>query len=102
MRIKENPKAFFSFARSRQRTKAKVWPLLDENGEPDPSPGIEYYIHPQLLLVLIIPIHKCGSRSAPKNYRPGALTSHLIKVCERVLRHALVQHIEKLGLLPDG
>ena len=38
LRIKENPKAFFSFARSRQRTKAKVGPFLDSNGEPNPSP----------------------------------------------------------------
>ena len=47
-------------------------------------------------------MHKGGSRSAPKNYRPVALTSHLIKVFERVVRHALVNHIEHLGLLPDG
>ena len=51
---------------------------------------------------LICPIHKGGSRSVPKNYRPVALTSHLIKVFERVMRHALVAHIDKLGLLPDG
>ena len=31
-----------------------------------------------------------------------ALTSHLIKVFERVLRRELVTHIERLGLLPDG
>ena len=31
-----------------------------------------------------------------------ALTSHLIKVFERVVRQVLVRHIEKLGLLPDG
>ena len=56
----------------------------------------------ELLLVLICPIHKGGSRSVPKNYRPVALTSHLIKVFERVVRQALVTHIDKLGLLPDG
>ena len=28
----------------------------------------------------IIPIHKGGSRGIPKNYRPIALTSHLIKL----------------------
>ena len=31
-----------------------------------------------------------------------ALTSHLIKVFERVVRLSLVDHIEKLGLIPDG
>ena len=38
MRIKQNPKAFFSFARSRQKTKAKVGPFLDDNDVPNPSP----------------------------------------------------------------
>ena len=54
------------------------------------------------LLVLICPLHKGGSRSVPKNYRPVALTSHIIKVFERVLRRALVSHIDTLGLLPAG
>ena len=56
----------------------------------------------ELLLVLICPLHKGGSRSVPKNYRPVALTSHLIKVFERVMRKALVSHIESSGILPDG
>ena len=56
----------------------------------------------ELLLVQICPIHKGGSRSIPKNYRPVDLTSHLIKVFERVVRRELVSHIERLGLIPDG
>ena len=58
----------------------------------------------ELLLVLICPIHKGGRRSRviPKNYRLVVLTSHQIKVFERVLREALVSHIERLGLLLDG
>ena len=40
----------------------------------------------ETLLVTICPIHKGGSRSVPKQYRPVALTSHLIKVFERVVR----------------
>ena len=194
MRMKSNSKAFFSFARSRQKVKAKVGPFLDPTtGHPNPSPDFaakalsEQYtsvfasprpawtvnnfpehfrgsggddelsdihfsqddikqacaelngsaapgpdglpamllkccrnelsnplhtlwrssldtgsIPVELLLVLICPIHKGGSRAVPKNYRPVALTSHLIKVFERVVRKVLVKHIEKLGLIPEG
>ena len=193
MRIKSNSKAFYSFARSRQKVKAKVGPFMDpKSASPNPSPDFaaealrqqynsvfavprpawrvenfeEHFrevegdiladiqfsqediqqacaelkgtaapgpdgvpaallkccreelgkplhmlwrssldtgsIPVELLLVLICPIHKGGSRSVPKNYRPVALTSHLIKIFERVVRRALVKHIEKLGLLPDG
>ena len=56
----------------------------------------------ELLLVIISPIHKGGSKSVPKNYRPVALTSHLIKVFERVVRKALVKHIEHHNILPTG
>ena len=55
-----------------------------------------------LLLVLISPVHKGGSRGLPKNYRPVALTSHIVKVFERVMRRALVKHLEENGLLPNG
>ena len=56
----------------------------------------------ETLLVTICPIHQGGSRSVPKQYRPVALTSHLIKVFERVVRLALVAHIEEHNLLPEG
>ena len=195
-RIKSNSKAFFSFARSRQKIKAKVGPFLDpKTGFPNASPAFaaeelckqynsvfaqprqawnvgtdkfkEHFgivdgnnilsdikfnpediekaceelkgtsapgpdgvpaillksckkelskplytlwrasldtgvIPVELLLVLVCPVHKGGSRSVPKNYRPVALTSHLIKIFERVVRKVLVKHIEDLGLLPEG
>ena len=56
----------------------------------------------ELLLVLISPIFKGGNRSIPKNYRPVALTSHLIKIFEKVLRRSLVLHLESSGVIPDG
>ena len=56
----------------------------------------------ETLLVTICPIHQGGSRSVPKQYRPVALTSHLIKVFERVVRLALVAHIEEHNLHPEG
>ena len=39
-RIKSNPKAFFSFARARQKVKAKIGPFLDPaSGQPNSSPA---------------------------------------------------------------
>ena len=55
-----------------------------------------------LLLVLVSPVHKGGSRGIAKNYRPVALTSHIVKVFERVLRKSLVAHLESRGFLPNG
>ena len=192
-KIKSNSKYFFTFAKSRQNTRAKVGPFLDDEGKPNPSADFaaeslrkqydSVFAQPrdswkvtdteshfsteagepclqdisfstadiekacselrgsaaagpdgvpamllkncrkhlskplhclwrssldsgtipvELLLVLICPVHKGGSRSIPKNYRPVALTSHLIKVFERVVRHALVAHLDRHGLLPDG
>lgn len=43
----------------------------------------------------ITPIHKGKSRAVPKNYRPVALTSHLIKVFEKVVRKRLVDYMNK-------
>ena len=44
---------------------------------------------------LIIPVHKGKSRSLPQNYRPIALTSHLVKVFEKVVRQNLVRFMDQ-------
>ena len=44
---------------------------------------------------LIVPVHKGKSRSLPQNYRPIALTSHLVKVFEKVVRSNLVKFMEQ-------
>ena len=56
----------------------------------------------ELLLVQISPLHKGGSRADPANFRPVALTSHIIKSFEKVLRKVLVRHLETSGVFPDG
>ena len=57
---------------------------------------------PQLVwTALITPAFKAGERSQAKNYRPIALTSHLSKVFERVIRPQIVFFLESLGLM-DG
>ena len=50
----------------------------------------------------ITPIHKGGSKGIAKNYRPVVLTSHLIKIIERVIRAKLVTFLEDTNALNDG
>ena len=50
----------------------------------------------------ITPIHKGESRAIPKNYRPIALTSHLIKIFEKVIRKYIVAYIEENSLFNDS
>ena len=47
----------------------------------------------------IVPIFKKDSKANPENYRPVSLTSHILKLFERVLRTKLVNFIEEQGLL---
>ena len=48
---------------------------------------------------MITPVFKKGDRSDASNYRPISLTSHLIKIFERVIRKSLVDHLESRNLL---
>lgn len=48
------------------------------------------YIPPRLKRSVITPIHKGESRAITANYRPIALTSHIIKVFEKILRKHIV------------
>ena len=47
---------------------------------------------------LITPIHKGNSKAIPKNYRPVALTSHLIKVFEKVVRKKIAEFLQTHNL----
>ena len=50
----------------------------------------------------ITPIHKGKSRAIPKNYRPVALTSLLVKTFEKVIRKQLVNFFDEHDLLNDS
>ena len=49
----------------------------------------------------VFPLHKKDSRALPTNYRPISLTSHIVKIFERVLRKKLVDYLEINGLICD-
>ena len=55
-----------------------------------------------LKLGMITPIYKEGTRGDAKNYRPVALTSHLIKVFERVLTRKISEYLCDRDLFNDG
>ena len=47
----------------------------------------------------IAPIFKKDSKTDPANYRPVSLTSHIIKIFERVIRKYLVEYLESNNLI---
>jgi len=47
---------------------------------------------------LICPIHKGDSTAMPKNYRPVALTSHLVKLFEKIVRKHIVDYLDQNNL----
>ena len=50
----------------------------------------------------IVPLFKKGDKTEAANYRPVSLTSHLMKVFERVVRKHIVNHFENNELFPDN
>ena len=67
----------------------KIWRMcLDECNMPEGT-----------ILAILPPIYKGSGKSEPANYRPIALTNHLMKIFERVLRKAILTHLELNTLL---
>ena len=59
-------------------------------------------VPPGLKEALISPIFKGGVRAIPASYRPVALTPHLSKILERVVRTQIVEFLEGSGLLDSS
>ena len=55
-----------------------------------------------LKIAHIIPIHKGGHQGLAANYRPISLTSHLIKILEKIIRNQLVKFLEENNLFNPG
>ena len=52
-------------------------------------------------LANITPIHKGGAKTKPEQYRPVSLTSHIMKVFERVIKKKLLSHLIKNNLINE-
>merc|ERR1712106_621675 len=55
-----------------------------------------------LKLAYVTPIHKGGSKLKPENYRPVSLTSHIMKIFERVVKVRLIDHLKEHNLINPG
>ena len=49
----------------------------------------------------VTPIFKKGDRVLAENYRPVSLTSQVCKICEKIIRHRIVEFLEKNNLFCD-
>ena len=50
----------------------------------------------------VTPIHKGGSKQNPEQYRPVSLTSHIMKIFERVIKKKIMAHLIEKQKLNDG
>ena len=50
----------------------------------------------------IVPIFKSGKWATPTNYRPVALTSHIMKIFERVIKNAVVSYMDQHNLIKES
>ena len=57
---------------------------------------INSHIPETLKLSIITPLHKGGSKSEAANYRPVALTSHIIKIYEKAIRKRITVYLESI------
>ena len=50
----------------------------------------------------VTPIHKGGSRQKPEQYRPVSLTSHIMKIFERVIKKEIMKHLTENEMFNKG
>jgi len=53
-------------------------------------------------MAYVMPIHKDGSRQKPEQYRPVSLTSHIMKIFERVIKKEIMKHLAENELFNKG
>ena len=53
-------------------------------------------------MAYVTPIHKGGSKQKPEQYRPVSLTSHIMKIFERVIKKKIMSHLIEKNLFNSG
>ncbi|MCP4252797.1 MAG: reverse transcriptase family protein, partial [Candidatus Scalindua sp.] len=53
-------------------------------------------------MAYVTPIHKGGTKQKPEQYRPVSLTSHIMKVFERVIKKKILSHLVENKMFNKG
>ena len=53
-------------------------------------------------MAYVTPIHKGGSKQKPEQYRPVSLTSHIMKIFERVIKKEILKHLTENEMFNKG
>ena len=62
----------------------------------------EGVIYELFKMAYVTPIHKGGSRQKPEQYRPVSLTSHIMKIFERVIKKEIMKHLTENEMFNKG
>ena len=58
----------------------------------------EHKIPEDLKKGIVIPIYKGGDKSLPKNYRPVTLTSHIVKIFEKIIIKRITDYLSSINV----
>ena len=53
-------------------------------------------------MAYVTPIHKGGSKQKPEQYRTVSLTSHIMKIFERVIKKQIMKHLIEIDMFNKG
>jgi hypothetical protein len=97
---KNNPKAFWSYYKSKTKTPQGIPDLINSEGQKI-SGDTDRANLDDWKIAIVVPIHKKGDKHKPSNYRPISLTCICCKILESIIRDHMWKHLKTNNLLTE-